>query len=179
MGRLARNFVALLIMDSGLARRHNVFAVDHDLAQGGLDPMSILGIQDSVIRDAMALALSRCYVCVPTAYIAKKRDVCATPKTLNLNPEVEVWDTAPNNVGQAFQPAGSPDFPVRPWATGKSPQLADKNVCPTPAVLRYRWPTSEFRLNKVMLSVRGIGATGPVASWVWIGWLFRNSIKPI
>ena len=29
-----------------------MFAVDHDLAQQGLDPMSILGIQDSVIRDA-------------------------------------------------------------------------------------------------------------------------------
>jgi glutamate-1-semialdehyde 2,1-aminomutase len=36
-------------------------------------------------------------------------------------------------VGQAFQPAGSPDFPVRcsEWATGKSPAPADKNVCPT------------------------------------------------
>ena len=36
-------------------------------------------------------------------------------------------------VGQAFQPAGSPDFPVRcsERATGKSPEPADKNVCPT------------------------------------------------
>src|SRR5688572_9938985 len=49
------------------------------------------------------------------------------------NSEVGVRDTALNNVGQAFQPAGSPDFPVRPGATGKSPQLADKNVCPTQA----------------------------------------------
>ena len=38
-----------------------------------------------------------------------------------------------NLQGQAFQPAGSPDFPVLPGATGKSPQLADKNVCPTQA----------------------------------------------
>jgi hypothetical protein len=37
-----------------------------------------------------------------------------TQMQLNLNSEVEVWDIAPNNVGQAFQPAGSPDFPVRP-----------------------------------------------------------------
>jgi two-component system sensor histidine kinase/response regulator len=36
-------------------------------------------------------------------------------------------------VGQAFQPAGLPDFPVRcsERATGKSPAPADKNVCPT------------------------------------------------
>ncbi len=36
-------------------------------------------------------------------------------------------------VGQAFQPAGAPDFPVRSFeqATGKSPAPADKNVCPT------------------------------------------------
>jgi hypothetical protein len=37
----------------------------------------------------------------------------------NLNSEVEVWDTASNNVGQAFQPAGLPDFPVRPWGDWK------------------------------------------------------------
>jgi hypothetical protein len=36
-----------------------------------------------------------------------------------LNPEVEVWDTTPNKAGQAFQPAGSPDFPVRPWGDWK------------------------------------------------------------
>jgi molybdenum cofactor guanylyltransferase len=36
-------------------------------------------------------------------------------------------------VGQAFQPAGSPDFPVRcsERATGKSPAPADRNVRPT------------------------------------------------
>jgi hypothetical protein len=37
-------------------------------------------------------------------------------------------------VGQAFQPAGSPDFPVRcapSQATGKSPAPADRNVRPT------------------------------------------------
>jgi hypothetical protein len=28
-------------------------------------------------------------------------------------------DSSPNNVGQAFQPAGSPDFPVRPWGDWK------------------------------------------------------------
>ena len=41
--------------------------------------------------------------------------------------------TACSVVGQAFQPAGSPDFPVRcsERATGKSPEPADKNVCPT------------------------------------------------
>jgi len=41
--------------------------------------------------------------------------------------------TACSVVGQAFQPAGSPDFPVRcsEQATGKSPEPADKNVCPT------------------------------------------------
>jgi hypothetical protein len=59
----------------------------------------------------------------------------------------ELLDTGPSNVGQAFQPAGSPDFPVRPRATGKSPQQADKNVCPTQAALRHRWRTSEFRLS--------------------------------
>jgi len=43
----------------------------------------------------------------------------------------------PAPVAQAFQPAGSRDFPV-PWfwvlklATGKSPEPADKNVCATP-----------------------------------------------
>jgi folate-binding protein YgfZ len=38
-------------------------------------------------------------------------------------------------VGQAFQPAGSPDFPVRcsELATGKSPAPADRNVRPTTA----------------------------------------------
>ena len=45
-------------------------------------------------------------------------------------------------VGQVFQPAGSPDFPVRcapphgrcsERATGKSPAPADRNVCPTSA----------------------------------------------
>jgi hypothetical protein len=38
------------------------------------------------------------------------------------------------SVGQAFQPAGSPDFPVRgaERATGKSLAPADRNVCPTP-----------------------------------------------
>jgi hypothetical protein len=41
---------------------------------------------------------------------------------LNLNPEVEVWDTAAKNVGQAFQPAGSPDFP---------PAWGDWKVAPT------------------------------------------------
>jgi NAD+ synthetase len=37
------------------------------------------------------------------------------------------------DVGQAFQPASSPDFPVRcsEQATGKPPEPADKNVCPT------------------------------------------------
>jgi adenosylmethionine-8-amino-7-oxononanoate aminotransferase len=41
--------------------------------------------------------------------------------------------TACSVVGQAFQPAGSPDFPVRcsERATGKSPKPSDKNVCPT------------------------------------------------
>lgn len=41
--------------------------------------------------------------------------------------------TACSTVGQAFQPAGAPDFPVRcsERATGKSPAPADKNVCPT------------------------------------------------
>jgi len=39
------------------------------------------------------------------------------------------------DVGQAFQPAGSPDFPVRcsERATGKSPEPADRNVRPTNA----------------------------------------------
>jgi hypothetical protein len=39
-------------------------------------------------------------------------------------------------VGQAFQPAGSPDFRVRclERATGKSPAPADRNVCPTRVV---------------------------------------------
>ena len=49
---------------------------------------------------------------------------------ISLNSEVEIRDTALNNVGQAFQSAGSPDFPVRPGATGKSPQLADKMSAP-------------------------------------------------
>ena len=45
-------------------------------------------------------------------------------------------------VGQAFQPAGSPDFPVRCCsnrATGKSPAPADRNVRPTS--LRPRSPS--------------------------------------
>jgi electron-transferring-flavoprotein dehydrogenase len=43
-------------------------------------------------------------------------------------------------VGQAFQPAGSPDFPVRcsERATGKSPAPADRNVCPTSKVVGVR-----------------------------------------
>ncbi len=38
-----------------------------------------------------------------------------------------------SSVGRAFQPAGSPDLPVRgaERATGKSPAPADRNVCPT------------------------------------------------
>jgi pyruvate dehydrogenase E2 component (dihydrolipoamide acetyltransferase) len=37
------------------------------------------------------------------------------------------------SVGQAFQPAGAPGLssPAHGWATGKSPQPADKDVCPT------------------------------------------------
>ncbi len=48
-------------------------------------------------------------------------------------------------VGQAFEPAGSADIPVRCLclATGKSPEPADKNVCATgKAVLRSVRTTS-------------------------------------
>jgi hypothetical protein len=51
--------------------------------------------------------------------------------------EASLWPWFQRNVlgavGQAFQPAGSPDFPVRclEQATGKSPAPADRNVCPT------------------------------------------------
>jgi len=31
-------------------------------------------------------------------------------------------------------------------ATGKSPRLADNNVCPTQATLLHRWRTSEFKI---------------------------------
>ena len=62
---------------------------------------------------------------------------------------VQIWPGTPvaealidrgDSVGQAFQPAGSPDFPVRcsEQATGKSPAPADKNVCPTKKVLGVR-----------------------------------------
>ncbi|MCW5554224.1 MAG: 4Fe-4S ferredoxin [Verrucomicrobiae bacterium] len=62
---------------------------------------------------------------------------------------VQIWPGTPvkevliegaNHVGQACQPAGSPDFPVRSSdrATGKSPEPADKNVCPTSKVLGVR-----------------------------------------
>lgn len=37
---------------------------------------------------------------------------------LSLNSDVGAWDGAPNNVGQAFQPARSPDFPGSPPAVG-------------------------------------------------------------
>jgi len=51
-------------------------------------------------------------------------------KTLALSAEAVV------DVGQAFQPAGSADFPVRSPApaTGKSPEPADRNVGPTQPV---------------------------------------------
>jgi adenine-specific DNA-methyltransferase len=51
-------------------------------------------------------------------------------KTLALSAEAAV------DVGQAFQPAGSADFPVRSPApaTGKSPEPADRNVGPTQPV---------------------------------------------
>ena len=35
-------------------------------------------------------------------------------RNINLNFEVKDLRFIPNNVGQAFQPASSPDFPVRP-----------------------------------------------------------------
>ncbi len=41
---------------------------------------------------------------------------------------------APSTVGQAFQPAGSGDFPVAKPGTGKFREPADKNVCSTNAV---------------------------------------------
>jgi 23S rRNA (cytosine1962-C5)-methyltransferase len=40
---------------------------------------------------------------------------------------------ARSNVGQAFQPAGTGDFPVAKLGTGKFREPADKNVCPTNA----------------------------------------------
>jgi hypothetical protein len=48
-------------------------------------------------------------------WISKEAALAEVPHTtqvlhISLNSEVEVWDTASNNVGQAFQPAGSPDF---------------------------------------------------------------------
>ena len=51
----------------------------------------------------------------------------------DLAPKLVELESRP--VGQAFQPAGSPDFPVRCYpqelATGKSPAPADRNVRPT------------------------------------------------
>ena len=46
-------------------------------------------------------------------------------------------DPVNSDVGQAFQPAGSPDFPVRSAgrATGKSPAPEDRNVRPTSETL--------------------------------------------
>ena len=41
-------------------------------------------------------------------------------------------------------------------ATGKSPQLADMNVCPTEAALERRWPTSELGL--IPMPSNSIGA---------------------
>jgi hypothetical protein len=53
----------------------------------------------------------------------------------------------PVTVGQAFQPAGSGDFPVArsQHRTGKSGALADKNVCPTGyAEFRRAWKSGDL-----------------------------------
>ncbi|HLP78365.1 MAG TPA: hypothetical protein VK327_15785, partial [Candidatus Paceibacterota bacterium] len=99
---------------------------------------------------------------------------------------VQIWPGTPvkevlvengDSVGQAFQPAGSPDFPVRytEQATGKSPQPADKSVCPTPKVLGVRLldqgvdkkgaPSDGFTPGMdihAALTVIGDGPVGPI-----------------
>ena len=65
---------------------------------------------------------------------------------------------APANVGQAFQPAGSGDFPVAKLGTGKFREPADKNVCSTNALRVIHgasdgWPGWYVeRLGKFLLS---------------------------
>ncbi|MGA2281039.1 MAG: pseudouridine synthase [Verrucomicrobiota bacterium] len=65
---------------------------------------------------------------------------------------------APSNVGQAFQPAGSGDFPVAKPGTGKFREPADKNVCSTDAFrvihgVSDGWPGWYVeRLGKFLLS---------------------------
>jgi 23S rRNA (cytosine1962-C5)-methyltransferase len=65
---------------------------------------------------------------------------------------------APANVGQAFQPAGSGDFPVAKLGTGKFREPADKNVCSTNAFRVIHgasdgWPGWYVeRLGKFLLS---------------------------
>ena len=50
-------------------------------------------------------------------------------------------------VAQAFQPAGSGDFPVAPTGTGKFRQPADQKVCPTNVWPRSTRPNFSFRAN--------------------------------
>ncbi|MGD0209305.1 MAG: pseudouridine synthase [Verrucomicrobiota bacterium] len=65
---------------------------------------------------------------------------------------------ATSNVGQAFQPAGSGDFPVAKLGTGKFREPADKNVCSTNAFRVIHgasdgWPGWYVeRLGKFLLS---------------------------
>ncbi len=65
---------------------------------------------------------------------------------------------APSNVGQAFQPTSSGDFPVAKLGTGKSREPADKNVCSTNAFRVIHgasdgWPGWYVeRLGKFLLS---------------------------
>ena len=62
-----------------------------------------------------------------------------------------------NEVGQAFQPAGSPDFPVRPWGDWKVAPTGRQECVPdasSRAALRHYGPTSEFRLSRLCAPLR-------------------------
>jgi hypothetical protein len=117
------------------------------------------------------------------SYLQSQRDCVLQPRVArhelpwvmpvgSFNPNgvvASLAQPADPSVGQAFQPAGAPDFPVRvsDRATGKSPAPADRNVRPTRAVhdeLRpprteaHRGP--ELQMGKRMEGKRMVGRTG-------------------
>ncbi len=97
--------------------------------------------------------------------------------TVQIWPGTPVAEALVEPVGQAFQPAGTPDFPIRcsEQATGKSPERAGKNVCPTAKVIGVRLldqgvdkkgnPSDGFTPGMdvhAALTVIGDGPVGPI-----------------
>jgi len=65
----------------------------------------------------------------------------------SLNAEVEGARICTINVGQAFQPAGSPDFPVRLRGDWRVASTRRHESLPHASSCACRWPTSEFRFS--------------------------------